>query len=60
MRSQVADRIIKNYKQKPWYYRFRSWINIQLAVIKYLGFFPYVKANIVIFIKRQILKNRST
>lgn len=60
MRSKVAERILNNYKSKPWWYRLRSWINIQLAVIKCLGFFSYVKANIVIFIKRQILKNRST
>lgn len=47
MRSKVAERILNNYKSKPWWYRLRIWIRIQFAAIKCLGIARYFKNKIV-------------
>lgn len=47
-RSKVADRILTQYKAKPWYYKLKVWSKIQLHLIIYLGFWNYIKAEIKI------------
>ena len=46
MKSKIAERIINNYKTKPWYYKFRIWIRIEFNIIKCLGIVNYLKNKI--------------